>query len=173
MNPLKCLMKHHDICSGCQSVSPLKSTLDGDISNRIPLVETIYPKSSFDELCITSLRRYLNRIELTYILKISNIFPYIPLLIFTLLLKPIIDPVWTGWRKKTPEFILHLTENIFMSILAFPSHNSQNRIIIGHTFLKSRFCCFPGKNPIEINIILEEVSVSMKRSRTRLLHELM
>lgn len=94
---LKCLMKHHDICSGCQSVSPLKSTLyqNGGMAisriincSRVPLVVTI----SFDELCITGLRRYLNRIEFTYFVKISNIFPHIPLLIFTLLLKPIVDP---------------------------------------------------------------------------------
>lgn len=106
----------------------------------------------------------------------SEDIEYFPLYSFVDLYTSPETDYWPGMnrlKKKKPEFILHLTENIFMSILAFPSHNSQNRIIIGHTFLKSRFCCFPGKNPIEINIILEEVSVSMKRSRTRLLHELM
>lgn len=151
MNP-KYLMKPY-ICSGCQSVSPLKSTLYYNAGMAIyriincsmmivPLVETIYPISSFDELCITGLRRYSNRIELTYFVKISNIFLISLCWSLTLPLKPIIDP---SHRLKKTAFILHLTKNIFMSILAFPSHNSQNRRIVGHTFLNSRFSCFPKK----------------------------
>lgn len=147
-------MKSH-ICSWCRSVCPLKSTLKLNAvmamhvsriinCSRVPFVETIYPISSFDELCISGLRRYLNRIELTYFVKISNIFPHIPLLNLTLLPKPIIDRV-TGWKKTKAEFMLHLTENVFMSILVFPSHKSQNRIIVGHTFLNSRFSYFPKR----------------------------
>lgn len=148
------MLKSH-ICSWCRSVSPLKSTLQLNAvmamyvsriinCSRVPFVETIYPISSFDELCITGLRRYLNRIELTYFVKISNIFPHIPLLNLNYSRNRLLTESQVE-KKTKAEFMLHLTENVFMSILTFPTHKSQNMIIVGHTFLNSRFSYFPKR----------------------------